>query len=286
MPSARLPHRAVVSVSGPEARAFLDRLLTCDLSSAAPGRSTFGALLSPQGKILADFIVHAPEPDTFWLDTPAICATELVKRLSLYRLRAKLAIEDLSSSMAVVAGWNGEPEPVVALAVSADPRLAELGWRAVVPMTDIESAAGSYDPHRIAQGVPEGGRDFAFADAFPHEAMMDQLGGVDFSKGCYVGQEVVSRMQHRGTARTRIVPLVFEDGDAPEVGVPVTAGERALGRMGSSSGSRGLATLRLDRVADALAVGETITAAGRAARLVKPGWVRFPFPGEAGASAT
>ena len=116
-------------------------------------------------------------------------------------------------------------------------------------------AASEYDAHRIALGVPQGGVDFSYGDAFPHETDMDQLGGVDFSKGCYVGQEVVSRMEHRGTARTRAVPVRY-DGVTPEVGAAVTAGERQVGTMGSAAGGRGVALLRLDRVAEALAQGE------------------------------
>jgi tRNA-modifying protein YgfZ len=125
--------------------------------------------------------------------------------------------------------------------------------------------------------VPRGGLDFSYGDAFPHETDMDQLGGVDFAKGCYVGQEVVSRMEHRGTARTRAVPVVY-DGYAPEAGAPVTAGERQIGHMGSTAGGRGVALLRLDRVADAMSRGDVLLGGGVPIRLVKPDWARFAFP--------
>jgi folate-binding protein YgfZ len=141
--------------------------------------------------------------------------------------------------------------------------------------------AEAYHAHRIALGVPEGGRDFLFGDAFPHEALMDQLNGVDFDKGCYVGQEVVSRMQHRGTARTRIVPALYEGGFAADVGVEVTAGEKALGKTGTGAEGKGLLMIRLDRAADALKAGEVIRAGGIPVRLEKPSWIGFPFPGEA-----
>ena len=144
---------------------------------------------------------------------------------------------------------------------------------------------GAYHAHRIALGVPEGGKDFLFNDTFPHEALMDQLNGIDFDKGCYIGQEVVSRMQHRGTARTRIVPVVYEDGFTAEPWSEVTAGERRLGKVGTGANGRGLVMIRLDRAADALAAGETIRAGGMPVRIEKPGFIGFPFPGEAATPA-
>jgi len=136
-----------------------------------------------------------------------------------------------------------------------------------------------YEAHRVAQGVPRGGLDFVYGDAFPHEADMDQLGGVDFDKGCFVGQEVVSRIEHRGTARNRIVPVAYE-GFAPDAGMPVSAGDKTVGTLGSTAQGRGLAMLRLDRVTDALAAGQPLVAGGVEMRLVKPAWARFAFPGD------
>jgi folate-binding protein YgfZ len=281
MGSVRLDRRGVLGISGPEARVFLDRVVTCDVDPVAPGRAAFGALLSPQGKILGDFILFAgPDDGSFLLDAPASVVTDLAKRLTLYRLRAKIAIADRSAAHAVLVGWDGEP-PVDAIAAAPDPRLPELGWRAIVPVpADVPSDAAPYDAHRIRLGVPEGGLDYAFADAFPHEADMDQLHGVAFDKGCYVGQEVVSRMQHRGTARTRAVPVRF-DGPAPTPGTEVMAGDRALGRIGTTSGRAGLATLRLDRATDALGEGAPISAAGVPIAIETRDWIRFPVPGHA-----
>ncbi|WP_099900809.1 YgfZ/GcvT domain-containing protein, partial [Methylobacterium frigidaeris] len=210
MPLALLPDRTVVAVTGADASSFLQGLLTCNVETLPEGEARLGALLSPQGKILFDFLVSRA-PDGFRLDVARDRVTDLVKRLTLYRLRAQVTIEVLP--LAVVAGWGAEaPSPAL-----RDGRLADLGWRLYLPedeapATDADAAA--YAAHRIGLGVPEGGTDFALGDAFPHEALMDQLGGVDFKKGCYVGQEVVSRMQHRGTARTRIVPLIYRDGPA------------------------------------------------------------------------
>ena len=286
MPQAWLADRAVLAVSGDDAREFLDRLATNAVDRIGDGEAGYGALLTPQGKIIADFICFAAPADgvpRYLLDTPRAVAADLAKRLTVYKLRAKVAVADGGDNVRVLAGWD-TPAPAVPPggAVATDPRLPALGWRAVVP-TDATPTADvderAYHAHRVAFGVPEGGRDFAFNDAFPHEALMDQTGGVAFDKGCYIGQEVVSRMQHRGTARTRVVPVAYE-GIAPPSGTEVLAGERPLGRTGSVAGQTGLALLRLDRAADALAAGEPITAGGIPLRLAKPDWVRFAFPGD------
>ncbi|KLK93210.1 folate-binding protein [Microvirga vignae] len=292
MPSVHLADRGVVRVSGEDAKSFLDGLITCDLDRVSPEAARLGALLSPQGKILFDFIVfQAPDEigGGYYLDTFRVFAPDLAKRLTFYKLRAKAGIEDLSDAMAVVAGWDEQrPDDEVGL-VAQDPRRPELGWRAIIAAQDAAEfakiPAEAYHARRIALGVPEGGRDFLFGDAFPHEALMDQLHGVDFDKGCYVGQEVVSRMQHRGTARTRIVPAVYEGGFAADVGVEVTAGGKALGKTGTGAEGRGLVMIRLDRAADALAAGEPILAGGIPVRLEKPLWVNFPYPGETGSKS-
>ena len=167
----------------------------------------------------------------------------------------------------------------------ADPRSATLGWRILVPAELAQKAAdligaelvdsAAYDAHRIACGVPRGGLDFMYGDAFPHETNMDRLHGVDFDKGCYVGQEVVSRMQHRGTARTRTVRVVLE-GFSPEPGTAILAGDKPVGTMGSTAGPNGLALIRIDRAADALDAGTALTAGGLAIRLADPDDLRSP----------
>jgi folate-binding protein YgfZ len=245
-------------------------------------------LLTPQGKVIVDFIVVGGEPpgdETFFLDCPRALAAALAERLAFYKLRAKVTIEDRSDTVVVVAIWDG-----AALADRGgrypDPRLPELGLRCISPPTDTAAAFevelvdfAVYEAHRIALGVPAGGIDFAYGDAFPHEADMDQLNGVDFQKGCYVGQEVVSRMEHRGSARTRVVPVVL-GGAAPATGSAVTAAGRSVGVMGSAAGRRGLALLRLDRVDEALAGGAKLLAEGVELQLSKPAWARFAFPGD------
>ncbi|GGK32409.1 CAF17-like 4Fe-4S cluster assembly/insertion protein YgfZ [Salinarimonas ramus] len=292
MPVVHLADRAVLEVSGPQAASFLDGLVTCDVDAEGCASPLFGALLTPQGKILFDFLIHrvprggaegeGEDGQAFLLDTPAAFAADLAKRLTFYRLRAKVAIADVSAERAVLAGWDAPPPVGEAIVAGTDPRLADLGWRAIVPRSSVAGLADAqpqdYHAHRIACGVPEGGKDYLFGETFPHEALMDQVAGVDFEKGCYVGQEVVSRMQHRGTARTRILPATYEDDLAPETGADVLAGERTIGKAGSSAGGRGLVMVRLDRVGDALAEGVEIRAGGRKLTLLRPRFVRFETP--------
>jgi folate-binding protein YgfZ len=289
MKAALLPDRGVVKVAGDDARNFLHGLFSADILKLTPGEARFGALLSPQGKILADFIVvEAPAQDGggFFLDAPRALVNPLVAKLNVYKLRSRVIVEDLSDVLGVLAAWDGNGKSTFGLSY-ADPRLPALGLRVMLPAhRAADAAAGlgatlvdasTYDTHRIALGIPRGGVDFSYGDAFPHETDMDQLGGVDFAKGCYVGQEVVSRMEHRGIARTRAMTVRY-DGAAPQAGVAVMAGERQVGTMGSAAAGRGLALLRLDRVADALAHGEPLLAGGVAIRPIKPDWARFAFP--------
>jgi len=281
MKAAFLPDRGVVKVSGDGARDFLNGLVTTDVALLRPGLGRFGALLTPQGKIVTDFLItEAPSGHGggFLIDSPRALAQGLADKLGFYKLRAKVAVENLSDSLGVVAAWDGDPLVKPDLAF-ADPRHPALGWRILVPeelaqkvadLIGAEMVDGSaYEAHRIASGVPRGGLDFIYGDAFPHETNMDRLHGVDFDKGCYVGQEVVSRMQHRGTARTRTVRVLL-DGPAPEPGAAVVAGDKPVGTMGSAAGGAGLALLRIDRAADALQAGTPLTAGGLALRLVDP----------------
>jgi len=291
MKAALLPDRGVVKVAGAGARAFLNGLLTADIDTVTPERARFAALLTPQGKIVVDGIVaEAPAEDGggFFIDCPKALALEMVQKLNFYKLRAKVICEDLSETLGVMAVWDGSGTTEYGL-VYDDPRLPQLGRRIMLPPHLAKDAAADlgatlvdaaeYETHRIALGVPRGGADFIYGDAFPHETDMDQLAGVDFDKGCYVGQEVVSRMEHRGTARTRIVPVTAE-GFAPDAGVPVMAGERQVGTTGSSGDGRGLAMLRLDRVAEARSAGLPLVAGGITIEPQKPGWARFAWPGE------
>jgi folate-binding protein YgfZ len=301
MKTALLPDRGVVKAAGDGTRKFLNGLVTADLAKAAPGHARFAALLAPQGKIIVDFIVTEAEPSDgggFFLDCPRVLAPTLVERLNFYKLRAKVIAEDLSEILGVMAVWDDAPERArsqpqgrtnTKWACYPDPRLPELGARCMLPAhlaaqaaADLGAAfveAGEYEMHRIALGIPRGGMDFSYGDAFPHETDMDQLGGLDLDKGCFIGQEVVSRIAHRGTARTRVVPVTF-DGPPPEVGLAVTAGDKNVGLMGSGLNGRGLAALRLDRIEEALASDLPLAAGGIKITPVKPAWATFAFPGE------
>ena len=285
MKAAFLPDRGVVKVSGEDARNFLGGLVTTDANKVAPGIGRFAALLTPQGKIIVDFLItEAPagHGGGFLLDVPRALAQGLTDKLKLYKLRAKVAVENLSGELGVVAAWDGDPVTRPDLAFT-DPRMPDLGWRILVPEALAGTVAGligadlvdssEYEAHRIGRGVPRGGLDFMYGDAFPHETNMDRLHGVDFDKGCYVGQEVVSRMQHRGTARTRTVKILLEDF-SPEVGQTILAGDKQVGTIGSTAGRNGLALIRTDRVSDALDQGLALTAGGLAIRLADPDALR------------
>jgi tRNA-modifying protein YgfZ len=290
MKAALLPDRGVIKVAGPDGRKFLNGLVTTDLAKVAPGRPRFAALLTPQGKIIADFIIAEAEPSDgggCFLDVPRALARTLTDRLNFYRLRANVIVEDLSETLGVLAIWEGQGDTEYGLCYP-DPRLLELGTRCMLPPHVAEKAAADvgtdlvdpsgYEAHRIALGIPRGGIDFIYGDAFPHESDMDQLHGIDFDKGCFVGQEVVSRIEHRAIARTRVVPVSF-DGPPPEAGAPVMAGDRSIGMMGSGMAGRGLATLRLDRAEEALASGTSLVAGGIRLQPLKASWARFAIPG-------
>lgn len=291
MKAALLPEIGVVKVVGTDARKLLDGLVTTAIATMSPATPRFAALLSPQGKIVVDFIVvEAAPPDGggFFLDVPRALVPVLVDKLNHYKLRAKVSVEDLSTGLGVMAAWEGHGETEYGLCYP-DPRLPALGSRVMLPpglaaqaATDLGATlvdAEDYEAHRIALGVPRGGVDFSYGDAFPHEADMDQLAGVDFAKGCFIGQEVVSRMEHRGTARNRVIPVVY-DGPAPSGGALVMAGDRSVGVMGSAALGHGLAKLRLDRVDEARETATPLLAGGIVLHPVKPGWAKFPFPGD------
>jgi hypothetical protein len=263
--AAFLDDRGVVRVSGEDAAGFLQGLLTNDVAGLGVHEARYAALLSPQGKMLFDFLVaRAPAAaDAFLLDCPAALAGDLVKRLAVYKLRAKVDIADESGDHGVIAFWNDEPENAPGGAFYADPRAGALGHRAILPRAKAiaigEASVGEYESLRISLGVPRGGVDFAYGEAFPHDADMDVFHGLDFEKGCYVGQEVVSRMKHRGEARKRVVRVRLI-GAAPAPGAAVSDGELPVGFLGSSSGRHALAMLRLDRVEAAKAAGRSLRA--------------------------
>ncbi|MEX2166700.1 MAG: folate-binding protein [Methyloceanibacter sp.] len=277
--AALLSDRCVLRVAGEDARKFLQGLITSDINALQDGGAVHAGLLNPQGKILFDFFVVAAN-GIFLLDISRETANALQQRLGFYRLRAAVEIGE-EPSLQVAAAWGERPHLPAGAIAYADPRLPKLGFRVLLPAGADLSALGcmpateqDYHALRISLGVPEGGRDYAFGEAFPHEALFDQLHGVDFAKGCFIGQEVVSRMEHRGTARKRIVPV---EGNAPlpAPGTSVEAGGVAIGTLGSVHGTSGLALIRLDRAEEALARGTLIQAARVALTLGRADWAQF-----------
>jgi folate-binding protein YgfZ len=292
---ARLADRGVVRVAGADAEKLLQGIVSNDMELLASQAAIHAALLTPQGKILFDFFV-VRAGDGFLLEVARDKAADLAKRLNLYKLRAKVDIQDVSEDYRVLALWGPSPsarEEAAGTVSFADPRLRALGSRILADARSprgnaasadaLDAAPEDYHAHRIALGIPEGGKDYVLGDTFPHEADLDQLGGVSFSKGCFVGQEVVSRMQNRGNVRKRVVPI---EGEGPLAsGAEVKVGTAVIGTVGSVSGRSALALLRLDRAAEAKAKGQTLAADGVAVTLSKPDWAMFDMGPAAPAEA-
>jgi tRNA-modifying protein YgfZ len=280
---ALLSARGLVRVAGPDARKLLNGLVTNDLDKLDTQAAIHAGLLTPQGKVLFDFFVVKAGGDALLLDVATASADALIKRLTMYKLRAAVTIEATPADLLVGALWGDAARVPAGVIVYPDPRLAAMGQRFIAPagrVGEIPARHGdeaAYHAHRIALGVPEGGLDYVFADTFPHEALFDQLHGVDFEKGCYVGQEVVSRMEHRGTARNRIVP-VEAAGDLTTAAA-ITAGDASLGHIGSVAGHAGLALIRLDRAHEATQKGQAIVAGDVSLKLRKPEWATFDMSG-------
>ena len=258
--TAMLTDRAVIAVSGPDWRPFLQGLITQDVETLAEGELRYAALLTPQGRLLYDLFLFG-EADGVRLDAPAPHRDALLAKLKLYRLRAK--VEIAATDEAVSALFDGETAPAP---WRCDPRLPALGWRALGAVGDAN--AGDYDAHRLSLGAPDLLRDGLSDRDYALEANLDLLNGVDFRKGCFVGQETTSRMKRRSVVKSRLVPLAF-DGPPPPPGAEVLAGTLRAGEVRSGSQGRALALLRLDRAA----VGG-LTVDGRPVRLDPPDWLR------------
>jgi folate-binding protein YgfZ len=280
--AAILPGRSLIEVAGEDHVSFLQGLITNDVEGLDEGGARFAGLLSPQGKILFDFFAINTGA-AIVLDCATAIAADLLKRLTLYKLRAKVVLTDVSARWNVAAAWGGGAEEFLKTSsglVFADPRLLALGYRALSE-APFETS-GNYEAHRVVLCIPEGGKDYAYGDAFPHEACYDLLNGVNFKKGCYVGQEVVSRMQHRGTARTRVLQA-SADGALQQGGIDILDDNFAVGRIGTVSETQGIALARIDRVGDAQSKGRTLTAGGVPVTLSVPAWANYALsPAPAG----
>jgi folate-binding protein YgfZ len=272
-----LEDRSVIAIKGAEARSFLQGLISNDMAACAPGKGIYAALLTPQGKVLFEFFVTEHD-GRFLLDCAAVRAPELVKRLTFYRLRAKIDIA-LAVELRTAALWNGavEAPAISGIAAFPDPRLPALGLRLIGPLPLVQTAmAGaelaSYRRYALKLGVPDSA-DVPPDSVFALDAGLEELGGVDFKKGCYVGQEVTARMKHRASARRRFLIAEIE-GDLPPPGTKLEVSGREVGTLATGTDGRALALVRLDRVSEADSAQEDITAMGQKVRLRRPSWLQ------------
>jgi hypothetical protein len=246
---AALPSRALIRISGPDWRGFLQGLLTQDVDTLAVGEARFAALLTPQGKLMFDLFVVG-EPDGCLIDAAAERRAALIQRLGLYKLRAK--VEIAADEGAVLARWPAPAGPL-GPGWTTDPRLPQLGLRgygADAPADAETVNEAAYDAHRLALGVPDPAADAPPETTYPIEADFDLLGGIDFKKGCFVGQETTSRMKRRGVIKSRMLPIVFE-GETPAFGAEVMAGDLRAGEVRTGADGRAMALVRLDRIGTA-----------------------------------
>ena len=263
---ARLPERALIRLAGPDWRSFLQGLITQDVETLKVGETRYAALLTPQGRLLYDLFVIAEEGGAL-LDVPAEGREALLGRLRLYRLRAKVEIESAEGEVVALFGELA----AAPVGWRHDPRLSSLGWRGVglgAPEGAEPASAEAYDLHRLAHGVPDLARDALSDRVYALEGNFDLLNAVDFKKGCFVGQEITSRMKRRSVVKSRMVPLRFE-GAPPAPGAEVLNGSLRAGEVRSGADGVALALLRLDRAVDA-----TLSVEGRPVVLAVPDWLQ------------
>lgn len=256
---AVLESRALIRLSGDDWRSYLQGLITQDVETLAPGEARFGALLTPQGRLLYDLFVIC-EADGALLDVAAEHRAAIIQRLTMYRLRAKVEIAADERPVSALVGEHAE-------GFVRDPRLSDLGWRGYGAALPGDADEAAYEAHRLALGVP-GPADWGSDRTYPIEANLDLLNGIDFKKGCFVGQETTSRMKRRGQIKNRMLPVVF-DGPAPPAGAEVLAGELRAGELLSGQDGRAMALLRLDRIE-----GAALTVEGRPVSVEHPSWMQ------------
>jgi len=264
---AHLPNRAVLGVTGADRVSFLNGLVSNDVALVAPGTAVWTAMLTPQGKYLADFFILA-RGDTLLLDCQADQRDVLAQKLTRHRLRAQVAVA--ATDHAVYAAWGAAPATHGDTVAAADPRLPQAGWRVLCagPLAATGTAA-DYARHRLALGLPDGTADMEPDKSVLLEGGFDELAGISWTKGCYLGQELTARTRYRGLLKRRLLP-VSAAAALPPSGTAILAGGREVGVLRSVLGSEALALLRLDALADSL------TAAGIAISVRVPAWARLP----------
>lgn len=266
---AHLQSRSLIALDGPDWRGFLQNLITQDIETPDPATARFGALLTPQGRLLYDLFVVERGDDGVWLDVEAEHRAALMQRLMIYRLRAKVEIAADDTPVGILFAADGVPPKPDDPHWVADGRLAELGWRgygAAIPAGAALATEAEREAQKLRLGVP-GPKDWGVDRTYPIEANFDLLNGVDFQKGCFIGQETTSRMKRRGTIKNRMLPIAY-DGPAPAFGTEVLAGDLRAGEMLTGAEGRGIALVRLDR-----ALGAALSVDGRPARVEVPAWM-------------
>lgn len=280
MTKAYLPTRSLIRISGKDAQDFLHSLITTDVEGLPEKEARPGALLTPQGKILFDFLIWR-DGEGFVVETDAGQRDALAKRLTMYKLRAAVDLAALPDD-GVTVFWGDEADQ----GAIVDGGFAKAGTAlSRTPGRHTDGPAEAYQALRIAAGLVVSGEDYALQDAFPHDILLDKNGGLSFRKGCYVGQEVVSRMQHRGTARRRVAH-VAADAALPAAGTEITANGKPVGTLGSVSDKNALAIVRIDRVGDAVANGVPLLAGDVEVTIALPAWTGLTFPAEAEGAET
>ncbi|MDK1489021.1 folate-binding protein YgfZ [Sinorhizobium sp. 7-81] len=277
MPKVSLDDRAIISVSGRDAEDLLQNLITTDIGALGSDEARPGALLTPQGKILFDFLISR-DGEALRLETTSDQAEPLLKRLTMYKLRS--AVELSLQSPAPVTVVFEEEQPAGSYRDHRFEKAGKSVFRLYQDMGNPEADVTELERLRIASGVAVSGPDFALQDAFPHDVLMDLNGGLSFRKGCYVGQEVVSRMQHRATARRRVV-IVASEAPLPSTGASITVNGRSIGSLGTVRHKAALAIVRIDKAGEAITKGDTILAGDVPVTLTLPGWTGLSFPTEA-----
>ena len=288
-----LNSRSVIEISGADAKDFLQGLITNDISAVGEAQAIYAALLTPQGKILFDFFISQPQRAIYWLECSSLQSADLAKRLTFYKLRADVTIKPLGDDLKITCIWGETATSLLdgRQAGSAlggygyvDPRSAQAGVRIITTAKQIETTDmvladdDAYTTHRVKLGLADSDNDIGTSERFAHECNLDMTNGVDFSKGCYVGQEVVSRMHHKQAARKRILPISASQSLGK--GAALIANEKNIGEVLTTVGTHALAVLRLDKADAALSADHTITVDGATVNLDRPDWVKFPFPGE------